>query len=116
MYDCYVNGYYQFCKSSDLKNFTYVQDTRTRGNFTPRHGSVIHITAAERERLESWSALGEAMRELYHIAVPCYTLDELEERKSLQVYVDKVQAGDCNKKAYQKALKKIAKFKAKVLK
>jgi hypothetical protein len=116
MYDCYVNGHYQFCKSSDLKNFTYVQDTKTHGNFTPRHGSVIHITAAERERLESWSALGEAMRELYHIAVPCYTLKELEERKALQVYVDKVQAGDCNTKAYQKALKKIAKFKAKVLK
>ena len=116
MYDCYVNRHYQFCKSSDLKNFTYVQDTKTHGNFTPRHGSVIHITAAERERLESWSALGEAMRELYHIAVPCYTLNELEERKALQVYVDKVQAGDCNAKAYQKALKKIAKFKAKVLK
>ena len=116
MYDCYVNGHYQFCKSCDLKNFAYVQDTKTHGNFTPRHGSVIHITAAERERLESWSALGEAMRELYHVAVPCYTLNELEERKALQVYVDKVQAGDCNTKAYQKALKKIAKFKAKVLK
>ena len=115
MYDCYVNGYYQFCKSSDLKNFTYVQDTRTRGNFTPRHGSVIHITTAERERLESWASLGKAMQELYQIAVPCYTLQELEQRKDLQTYTDEVMAGKCNAKAYRKALKKIAKFKAKVL-
>ena len=115
MYDCYVNGHYQFCKSNDLKNFVYVQDTRTHGDFTPRHGSVIHITAAERERLEAWAALGEAMDELYRIAVPCYTLDELEERKDLQAYTDKVQAGECNIKTYQKVLRKIAKFKAKVL-
>lgn len=116
MYDCYANGYYQFCKSSDLKQFTYVQDTKTYGNFTPRHGSVIHITDAERERLESWSAIGEAMQELYKIAVPCYTLDELEQRKALQAYTDKVMAGKGNAKAYQKALKKIAKFKKQVLK
>ena len=51
MYDCYANGYYQFCKSNDLKNFTYVHDTPTKGNFTPRHGSVIQITKKEKERL-----------------------------------------------------------------
>ena len=51
MYDCYANGYYQFCKG-DLKNFEYVQDTPTKGNFTPRHGSVIQITKKERKRLE----------------------------------------------------------------
>lgn len=50
MYDCYANGHYQFCKG-DLHNFTYLQDTPTKGNFTPRHGSVIHITEAEKERL-----------------------------------------------------------------
>lgn len=115
MYDCYVNGYYQFCKSSDLKNFTYVKDTRTHGNFTPRHGSVIHITAAERERLEAWASIGEAMQGLYRIAVPCYTLKELEQRKALQAYTDKVRAGECKTKKYQKALRKIAKFKDKVL-
>lgn len=51
MYDCYANGHYQFCKSTDLKNFTFVQNTPTKGNFTPRHGSVIHITKKERKRL-----------------------------------------------------------------
>ena len=53
MYDCYANGYYQFCKG-DLKNFEYVQDTPTKGNFTPRHGSVIQITRKERKRLEKY--------------------------------------------------------------
>lgn len=52
MYDCYTDGYYQFCESTDLKNFTFVHNTPTKGNFTPRHGSVIPITAEERERLE----------------------------------------------------------------
>lgn len=52
MYDCYANGHYQFCESTDLKNFTYVKDTPTQGNFTPRHGSVIQITAKERKKLE----------------------------------------------------------------
>lgn len=51
MYDCYSKGYYQFCKG-DLKNFTYITKTDTKGNFTPRHGSVIQITAKERKRLE----------------------------------------------------------------
>lgn len=51
MYDCYANGHYQFCKGN-LTTFQYVQDTPTQGNFTPRHGSVIQITAKERKRLE----------------------------------------------------------------
>lgn len=52
MYDCYANGHYQFCKSEDLKTFTKVQDTKTHGKFTPRHGTIIPITRAEKERLE----------------------------------------------------------------
>lgn len=51
MYDCYINGCYQFCKG-DLKHFTYITQTETKGNFTPRHGSVIQITTQERKRLE----------------------------------------------------------------
>ncbi len=50
MYDCYSRGHYQFCKG-DLKNFTYIQDTPTKGTFTPRHGSVVPITKAEKKRL-----------------------------------------------------------------
>ena len=51
MYDCYANGHYQFCKSEDLKTFQFVQNTETKGKFTPRHGTIIPITRAEKERL-----------------------------------------------------------------
>ena len=51
MYDCYGNGYYQFCTSPDLENFTLVAQTEMKGAFTPRHGSVISISKDERERL-----------------------------------------------------------------
>ena len=51
MYDCYGNGHYQFCKSEDLKTFQFVQNTETKGKFTPRHGTIIPITYAEKKRL-----------------------------------------------------------------
>jgi len=114
MYDCYANGHYQFCKSNDLKNFTYVQNTPTRGTFTPRHGSVIHITDAERQRLEAWSSLGEAVQDMEKIAVPCYTLDELAKRKDLETYASQVMATTNAPKAFKKTEKKIRKFIAKV--
>lgn len=47
MYDCYLNGHYQFCTSPDLYRFTFRQNTETKGAFTPRHGTVIPITADE---------------------------------------------------------------------
>lgn len=47
MYDCYMNGHYQFCTSTDLNTFTFKQNTETSGMFTPRHGTVIPITDAE---------------------------------------------------------------------
>lgn len=47
MYDCYTSGYYQFCESTDLTNFTFKQNTYTSGAFTPRHGTVIPVTDAE---------------------------------------------------------------------
>lgn len=51
MYDCYANGHYQFCESTDLQHFTFVRNTPTKGKFTPRHGSVIPITKKEYRRL-----------------------------------------------------------------
>ena len=51
MYDCYGSGHYQFCKSEDLKTFQFVQNTKTQGKFTPRHGTIIPITRAEKARL-----------------------------------------------------------------
>lgn len=47
MYDCYRNNHYQFCRSKDLIKFKFVQNTETSGKFTPRHGTVIQITAKE---------------------------------------------------------------------
>lgn len=51
MYDCYQNGHYQFCSSPDLTTFTAVADTETKGVFTPRHGTLLPITEAEKQRL-----------------------------------------------------------------
>ncbi|MBQ1973440.1 MAG: glycoside hydrolase family 43 protein [Paraprevotella sp.] len=51
MYDCYMDGHYQFCTSSDLRKFTFKQDTKTEGAFTPRHGTVMQITKKELKRL-----------------------------------------------------------------
>ncbi len=53
MYDCYMNGHYQFCSSPDLTNFTARQNTATSGSFTPRHGTVIPITEDEYQRLKT---------------------------------------------------------------
>lgn len=53
MYDCYTSGHYQFCKSQDLKSFEVVQNTAVEGKFTPRHGTIIPITQAEKDRLMS---------------------------------------------------------------
>lgn len=50
-YDCYQDGIFQFCRTSDLKTFTLERSTKTTGNFTPRHGSVISITEEEYHRL-----------------------------------------------------------------
>ncbi|WP_290762834.1 glycoside hydrolase family 43 protein [Fibrobacter sp. UBA4297] len=47
MYDCYVNGHYQFTSSNDLENFKFVQNTKTSGAFTPRHGTILPVTAEE---------------------------------------------------------------------
>jgi hypothetical protein len=59
MYDVYGNGYYQFCKTSDMNTFTLVAQTATSGNFTPRHGTVIGITQEEADRLlQHWEPTG----------------------------------------------------------
>lgn len=51
MYDCYTSGYYQFCSSDDLNKFTWEKNTTTSGAFTPRHGTVLPITAEEARKL-----------------------------------------------------------------
>lgn len=56
MYDCYMNGHYQFCTSNDLTTFTFKQNTQTSGMFTPRHGTVIPVTDAEIETINNYFA------------------------------------------------------------
>lgn len=47
MYDCYNNGYYQFCTTSDWEHFSLQAQTYTSSAFTPRHGTVLPITQPE---------------------------------------------------------------------
>lgn len=61
MYDLYTKGKYQFTKTSDLKNFSVI-DNAISMNFHPRHGTVMPITANELARLESkWGSAKDIM-------------------------------------------------------
>lgn len=51
MYDCYSSGYYELTTSHDLETFTYKCQSANTSIFTPRHGTVIPITAAEKAQL-----------------------------------------------------------------
>ncbi len=48
MYDCYGSGHYQFCKSKNLQQFTFVKNIY---DMDARHGTVMSITADEADRL-----------------------------------------------------------------
>lgn len=50
MYDVYTKGRYQFTRTTDLENFTVVDEEVTM-DFHPRHGTVMSITATEAARL-----------------------------------------------------------------
>lgn len=52
MYDMYMDGKYQFTTSTDLQNFK-VASTASSFDFTPRHGTVIPITATEKQALNA---------------------------------------------------------------
>jgi hypothetical protein len=55
MYDMYTSGAYQFTKSTDLTSFKVI-DNDISMNFTPRHGTVMPITASEVDRLtKKWA-------------------------------------------------------------
>jgi hypothetical protein len=57
MYDMYMKGKYQFTKSTDLLNFSVVDDEISM-NFHPRHGTVIPITKKETEALiKKWGTI-----------------------------------------------------------
>jgi hypothetical protein len=50
MYDMYTSGAYQFTITTDLLNFS-VAPTPISFDFTPRHGTIIPVTAAEKQAL-----------------------------------------------------------------
>ena len=110
MYDCYTSYHYQFCKSTDLRSFKQVQDTKTSGVFTPRHGTVIAITQSEYNLLMAWSSLLEATTELKTRTTPTFTLKQLDERKALLDATQRVLDGPASAKAYKAQAKKIQKF------
>ncbi|WP_281637776.1 family 43 glycosylhydrolase [Flavobacterium marginilacus] len=61
MYDLYTKGKYQFTKTSDLENFSVIDNAVTM-NFHPRHGTVMPITADELARLESkWGSADDIL-------------------------------------------------------
>ncbi len=50
IYDVYNNGYYEFTQSTDLENFTLIDSVSM--DFSPRHGTIIPVTAGEMELLK----------------------------------------------------------------
>ena len=53
MYDVYTNGRYEFTWTTDLENFRILNGVSM--NFTPRHGTVIPVTAEEASALaQKW--------------------------------------------------------------
>lgn len=58
MYDVYMMGKYQFTESTDLVNFSVI-DEAVSMNFHPRHGSVIPITQEETRALTNKWGLTE---------------------------------------------------------
>jgi hypothetical protein len=61
MYDMYTSGAYQFTQSTDLLNFSVVSNPISF-DFTPRHGTIIPITAAELNALNvKWNPSAVAL-------------------------------------------------------
>lgn len=110
MYDCYMNGHYQFCKSTDLKTFKQVQNTKTSGMFTPRHGTVIAITAEEEALLKGWSDLNQEIEHLQKRSVPTLTLYQLQNRQQMIDEIKKTLNGSATLKAYQAQLAALKAF------
>ncbi len=52
MYDVYTSGRYEFALSTDLVNFT-LDKVLPSFNFTPRHGTIMPITTAEKNALNA---------------------------------------------------------------
>ena len=51
LYDMYVDGKYQFARSTDLLNFEALGADKISMNFHPRHGTIIPVTEVEAAQL-----------------------------------------------------------------
>ena len=77
MYDMYTSGAYQFTTSTDLINFSVVTNP-VSFDFTPRHGTVIPITAAEKQALiKKWD--------------PTMDVNEVSGSKAISIYPNPVK-------------------------
>ena len=65
MYDVYGKGEYQFTKSTDLKNFSVIDDLVSM-NFHPRHGTILSITRSELKRLTDKWGIPDGFPEINH--------------------------------------------------
>ncbi len=113
MYDCYGAGHYQFCKSTDLKTFKMVQNTATRGAFTPRHGTVIAISAEEEALLKAWEKMQKAKANLRTRSVPTLSLYQLQNRQAMIQDIDKTLNSNVSLKSIQALEARLAAFFAK---
>ena len=91
MYDCYTSGHYQYCKSTDLSNFTYVCNSANTDIFTPRHGTTIPITQEEAERLvQRWPSralsCGKITSLNANVRMDMYDVDDSSSTIYLPVY------------------------------
>ncbi len=89
MYDVYSSGRYQFTKSSDLQNFTVI-DQEVNMNFHPRHGTILPITMAEYKRLiDKWGSETDPLISANSAALRKQNIAINGEKKTIQLPVKK---------------------------
>lgn len=65
MYDVYMNGRYEFCRSTDLENFSLIKEPINM-DFHPRHGTIIPVTQKEIDALlKKWPLNNPALKGYY---------------------------------------------------
>ena len=52
VYDCFRDHICQFCHSTDLVNWKWIQDSQTQPYCSPKHGTVILISKKELKKNE----------------------------------------------------------------
>jgi hypothetical protein len=83
MYDVYSSGYYEFTKSTDLENFSLIQD-KISMNFHPRHGTVLPVSNKEADRLlKKWQPIDEVLRSAQSISVKTININIDSKNKTI---------------------------------